>query len=372
MRCIPVGAIRREGGAWQIRFNTVMCKIRKNRVEKMEQLLQVEQLSVGFTNGEESVRVIDGLSFSLSKGETLGIVGESGSGKSVTSLAIMGLLPANTAQVSGRIMLNGEDLLAMPARKLQDIRGNKLSMIFQEPMTSLNPIQTCGKQIMEPMFLHQHLHKQEAKKKAVDLLRLCGIPDPEQRFHEYPHQMSGGMRQRVMIAMALACNPQLLIADEPTTALDVTIQAQILELMKDIKQRQSMSIIMITHDLGIVADFCDRVLIFYTGQVVESAPVKELFSTPMHPYTQGLIRALPKISEDVKRLEAIEGMVPDVNEMPRGCHFHPRCPYAMERCQQNAPPLIELGGGRCVRCFKVMEEAGLTSEDVYDNPPVQP
>lgn len=348
-----------------------MCKTRKNRVEKMEHLLQVEQLSVGFTNGEKSVRVIDDLSFSLEKGETLGIVGESGSGKSVTSLAIMGLLPVNTARVSGRVLLGGEDLLALPARKMQDIRGNKLSMIFQEPMTSLNPIKTCGEQIMEPMFLHQHIHKKEAKEKAIDLLRLCGIPDPEQRFHEYPHQMSGGMRQRVMIAMALACNPQLLIADEPTTALDVTIQAQILELMKDIKRRQSMSIIMITHDLGIVADFCDRVLIFYTGQVVESAPVKELFSTPLHPYTQGLIRALPKISEDVERLEAIEGMVPDADEMPKGCHFHPRCPYAVERCRQEAPPLMDLGGGRCVRCFKVMEEAGLTPADTSDDSPAQ-
>lgn len=328
----------------------------------MEQLLQVEQVSVEFSNGGQSVRVIDNLSFSVNKGETLGIVGESGSGKSVTSLAIMGLLPAQSAQVTGRVILDGEDLLSLPPKKLQEIRGNKLSMIFQEPMTSLNPIQTCGKQIMEPMFLHRHLSKKEARQQAVDLLRLCGIPDPEQRFHEYPHQMSGGMRQRVMIAMALACHPQLLIADEPTTALDVTIQAQILELMKDIKRQQSMSIMMITHDLGIVRDFCDRVLIFYTGQIVESAPVEALFARPLHPYTQGLIRALPKISEDVERLEAIEGMVPDAGEMPQGCHFHPRCPYAVERCRQEAPPLTEIGDGRCVRCFKVLEEAGIAAE----------
>lgn len=326
----------------------------------MEELLRVQDLSVEFTGGEQTVRVIDDLSFSLGKGETLGIVGESGSGKSVTSLAIMGLLPANTAKVAGHIFLQDEDLLALPARKMQDIRGSKLSMIFQEPMTSLNPIQTCGRQIMEAMFLHQKLNRSQAKEKAIELLRLCGIPDPEQRFREYPHQMSGGMRQRVMIAMALACQPSLLIADEPTTALDVTIQAQILELMKAIKQKQSMSIIMITHDLGIVADFCDRVLIFYTGQVVESAPVAQLFSQPLHPYTQGLIRALPKINEQADRLEAIEGMVPDADEMPQGCHFHPRCPYAVARCRQEAPPLTVLDDGRCVRCFKVMEEAGKT------------
>lgn len=328
----------------------------------MEQLLQVEQLSVTFSNGSQSVRVIDDLSFSLQKGETLGIVGESGSGKSVTSLAIMGLLPAHSAQVTGRVLLEQEDLLKLPPRRMQEIRGNKISMIFQEPMTSLNPIQTCGQQIMEPMFLHRRLSKKEARAQAIDLLRLCGIPDPEQRFHEYPHQMSGGMRQRVMIAMALACHPQLLIADEPTTALDVTIQAQILELMKDIQQRQSMSSMMITHDLGIVRDFCDRVLIFYTGQIVESAPVEELFSRPLHPYTQGLIRALPKISEDVERLEAIEGMVPDAGDMPQGCHFHPRCPYAVERCRQEAPPLTDLGGGRCVRCFQALEEAGVSAD----------
>lgn len=328
----------------------------------MEELLQVEHLSVEFTGGEQTVRVIDDLSFSLDKGETLGIVGESGSGKSVTSLAIMGLLPSNTAHVTGNVFLQGEDLLALSAKKMQDIRGSRLSMIFQEPMTSLNPIQTCGKQIMEVMFLHQKLTHKQAREKAIDLLRLCGIPDPQQRFREYPHQMSGGMRQRVMIAMALACQPELLIADEPTTALDVTIQAQILELMKEIKHKQSMSIIMITHDLGIVADFCDRVLIFYTGQVVESAPVSQLFSQPLHPYTQGLIRALPKISDRVDRLEAIEGMVPDANEMPVGCHFHPRCPYATARCRQEAPPLAELEDGRCVRCFKVMEEAGLSQK----------
>ncbi len=317
----------------------------------IQELLKVSDLSVRFGNREKQVTVIDGLSFSLQKGETLGIVGESGSGKSVTSLAVMGLLPAETAKVSGSIELDGTDLLALPPKKMQDVRGNKISMIFQEPMTSLNPIQTCGKQIMEPMFLHQDIDKKEAQKRAIELLRLCGIPDPEQRFREYPHQMSGGMRQRIMIAMALACNPELLIADEPTTALDVTIQAQILELMKDIKEKRSMSVMMITHDLGIVADFCDRVLIFYTGQIVESAPVKELFDNPLHPYSQGLIRAIPKLNQDVDRLEAIEGMVPDADQMPKGCHFHPRCPHATERCRNEAPPLIKLNETRSVRCF---------------------
>ena len=244
-----------------------------------------------------------------------------------------------------------KDLLALPAKDMVGIRGNDISMIFQEPMTSLNPIKTCGKQIMEPMFLHTSISKEEAKAKAVELLRLCGIPDPEQRFHEYPHQMSGGMRQRIMIAMALACNPKLLIADEPTTALDVTIQAQILELMKKLKDSHDMGIILITHDLGIVADFCDRVLIFYTGQIVESAPVRDLFREPLHPYTKGLIRALPKISEQTDRLEAIEGMVPDADQMPEGCHFHPRCPYATDRCRKEAPALTQTPDGRCVRCF---------------------
>ena len=316
----------------------------------MDTVLEVKGLSVAFGKDERAVQVIRGLDFSLQKGETLGIVGESGSGKSVTSLAVMGLLP-ETAGVSGEILLEGENLLGLPEKRLQQIRGSKISMIFQEPMTSLNPIQTCGRQIMEPMFLHTDISKKEAREKAIELLRLCGIPDPEQRFKEYPHQMSGGMRQRVMIAMALACNPALLIADEPTTALDVTIQAQILQLLKKIKRESSMSIIMITHDLGIVSDFCDRVLIFYTGQVVESAPVDALFQKPLHPYAEGLIRAIPKLDETADRLDAIEGMVPDADKMPTGCHFHPRCPHAMEKCKQACPALTEAEEGRMVRCF---------------------
>ena len=313
-------------------------------------VLEVKGLSVAFGKGERAVQIIRGLDFTLQKGETLGIVGESGSGKSVTSLAVMGLL-GETAAASGEILLEGENLLALSEKGMQQVRGGRISMIFQEPMTSLNPIQTCGRQIMEPMLLHTGISKKEAQGKAVELLRLCGIPDPEQRFKEYPHQLSGGMRQRVMIAMALACNPTVLIADEPTTALDVTIQAQILQLLKKIKRESAMSIMMITHDLGIVSDFCDRVLIFYTGQIVESAPVEALFQKPFHPYAEGLIRAIPKLDETADRLDAIEGMVPDADKMPAGCRFHPRCPHAMDKCRTACPALVEIEEGRMVRCF---------------------
>lgn len=317
----------------------------------MEKLLEIENLSVTFGSKEKAVKVIEGLNFCVNKGETLGIVGESGSGKSVTSLAVMGLLPANNAHIGGSIQFEGTDLLKLSPEQMRDVRGNKISMIFQEPMTSLNPLHTCGQQIMEPILLHQHKSKEEAKKRALELLTLCGIPAPEQRFNEYPHQMSGGMRQRIMIAMALACDPQLLIADEPTTALDVTIQAQIMELLKELKQKTNMSIMMITHDLGIVADSCDRVVILYTGQIMEMAPVGQLFSDPQHPYTKGLMKAIPRLDKAQTRLEAIEGMVPDADKMPQGCHFHPRCPYATERCKKEAPQLKTLPDGRMVRCF---------------------
>ena len=322
----------------------------------MENLLEVKDLCVSFGSGKNHVQVIQNLNFNLRKGETLGIVGESGSGKSVTSLAIMGLLPTHSAHVTGKILLDGEDLLTLAEKKMQDLRGNKMSMIFQEPMTSLNPIQTCGKQIMEPILLHSKATKKEAEERALDLLRLCGIPAPEQRFHEYPHQMSGGMRQRVMIAMALACNPELLIADEPTTALDVTIQAQILDLMKNLKKKIGTSIIMITHDLGIVVDSCDRVVIMYTGQIVESGPIQEVFREPKHPYTRGLIQAIPKIDRKYDRLEAIEGMVPDADKMPQGCRFNPRCPRAMDHCRQEMPALTALDEQRHVRCFLYSQE----------------
>ena len=318
----------------------------------MSELLEIKHLNVVFSNGGRSVEAISDLSLSLGLRETLGIVGESGSGKSVTSLATMRLLPKATAHVKGQILFEGRDLLQLPEREMQQIRGNKIAMIFQEPMTSLNPIHPVGKQIAESVLLHSKATKKEAMARALQLLELCGIPDPEQRMKEYPHQLSGGMRQRVMIAIALACDPELLIADEPTTALDVTIQAQILQLMKDLKKDRDMSIIMVTHDLGIVYDFCDRVVVVYTGEVVESAPVKALFQEPLHPYTEGLIGALPRLGRPTERLEAIEGMVPDAGDMPQGCHFHPRCKYATDRCRAEHPPLTTRPDGRQVRCFR--------------------
>ena len=318
-------------------------------------LLEVKELNVSFKTGKDVIKVVSDLSLSVNEGERLGIVGESGSGKSVTSLAIMQLLPANTETVTGEILFNGENLLEAGDTKMQSIRGNHISMIFQEPMTSLNPIHTCGKQIAESVLLHSNATKKEAYDRALELLKLCGIPAPEQRMKEYPHQLSGGMRQRIMIAIALACDPELLIADEPTTALDVTIQAQILELMKKLGDDRKLATIMITHDLGIVYDFCDRVIVVYTGEVVEAAPVHELFDNPQHPYTKGLIAALPQLGTSVERLEAVEGMVPDAKDMPSGCHFAPRCKYATDRCVDEHPGLVTTATGRQVRCFLAKE-----------------
>lgn len=323
----------------------------------MSNLLEIQHLNICFVNGAKQVEVISDLSLSLGRRETLGIVGESGSGKSITSLAVMRLLPPSSARVGGKILFHEEDLLSLPQRSMEEIRGNKIAMIFQEPMTSLNPIHPVGKQIAESVMLHSKVTKKEAMARALTLLELCGIPDPKQRMKEYPHQLSGGMRQRIMIASALACDPELLIADEPTTALDVTIQAQILELIKSIKKDRDMSIIMITHDLGIVYDFCDRVVVVYTGEVVEAAPVRQLFDHPLHPYAQGLIAALPRLGQSTQRLEAIDGMVPDAGEMPRGCHFHPRCKYATDHCRAEHPPLVTLPDGRQVRCFRVEEQS---------------
>ncbi len=316
----------------------------------MNELLEIKNLSVSFGEGKELLTVIDNLDFSVQKGDTIGLVGESGSGKSVTSLSIMRLLPEHSSKVTGEIIFQGENLLKYNLKKMQEIRGNRIAMIFQEPMTSLNPIHTCGKQVMESLLLHMNISKKEAKEKTLKLLEQCGIPDPVHRFNEYPHQMSGGMRQRIMIAIALACNPNLLIADEPTTALDVTIQAQILDLMKEIKKKSDMSIMLITHDLGVVLDFCDRVIIMYAGQIVESASVREVFESPIHPYTKGLIAAMPKLSDTKKQLDAIPGMVPDLKEMPKGCRFNPRCKYALDCCKEEMPELKEING-RLVRCF---------------------
>jgi len=321
-----------------------------------KQLLSVDDLHVTFRTPRGNVKAVNELSFYVNKDETLGIVGESGSGKSVTSLSIMGLLNEKTTMVEGKIHFEGEDLLSMPEKKKQTFRGNHISMIFQEPMTSLNPIHKCGNQIMEPILLHQKIRKKEAKERALELLNLIGIPAPEQRFNEYPHQMSGGMRQRIMIAMALACNPKLLIADEPTTALDVTIQAQILELMKDIKKDRNMGIMMITHDLGVVSEMCDRVIVMYTGHVVEQGTIRDIIDSPRHPYTEGLIEAIPKIGDEKEELKSIKGMVPGFDTMPVGCSFRPRCPYAMDRCTKAMPELIQLENGQQVRCFKYSTE----------------
>ncbi len=319
-----------------------------------ETLLDVRGLQVSFRRGKEYTKVVSDLSFTMARKESLGIVGESGSGKSVTSLATMGLLPPKT-RIEGEIIFAGQDVLQADEKEMQQLRGNRMAMIFQEPMTSLNPLHTCGAQIAESLRIHQKLGKKEAMAKALALLEQCGIPDAEQRLHEYPHQLSGGMRQRIMIAIALACDPDLLIADEPTTALDVTIQAQILDLLSHLRETRNMGVIMITHDLGVVHDFCDRVLVVYTGEVVEIADVKALFATPLHPYTEGLLAALPQAGLKSKRLSSIEGTVPDFGKMPEGCHFHPRCPYAVPRCSTEHPTLRDCGDGRFVRCFREVE-----------------
>jgi len=321
-----------------------------------KELLRVEELTVKFRTYNGEVTAVNNLELLLNENETLGIVGESGSGKSVTSLSIMGLLEEATSTVSGKALFKGTDLIAMKEKEKQQYRGNQLAMIFQEPMTSLNPLHRCGKQIIESMRIHTNISKADAKDKAIELLKLVGIPAPEQRFNEYPHQMSGGMRQRVMIAMALACDPQLLIADEPTTALDVTIQAQILEVLKELRDRLKMGIILITHDLGVVSEVCDRVIVMYTGKVVEQGLIREILDNPKHPYTEGLIAAIPNIQDEKGKLSSIEGMVPQLDNMPKGCSFHPRCPYAMAICKEKRPALTTAENGRKVRCFKYSTE----------------
>lgn len=319
-------------------------------------LLEVKDLKTYFFTDDGVAPAVDGVSFSLAPGRTLGIVGESGCGKSVTSLSILRLVEQPAGKiVGGQIFFKGEDLLLKSEQQMHEIRGNEISMIFQEPMTSLNPVFTIGDQIGEVLRLHQGLSKQDAAHKAVEMLRLVGIPLPEQRANEYPHQLSGGMRQRVMIAMAAACNPTLLIADEPTTALDVTIQAQILELMKELKERLGTSIMLITHDLGVVAELADEVMIMYAGKVVEHGKVGEVFTAPRHPYTIGLIGSIPDITQDVEELETIEGLVPNIYQMPKGCRFHPRCKSATAKCAESLPALIDLGEHQ-VRCFLYSEE----------------
>ncbi len=325
---------------------------KKQDAGRGEVLLQIEHLSVAFHTVEGVHNAVRDVSYTVQKGETLGVVGESGSGKSVTALSIMRLVPNPPGETTGgKILFDSRDLLSLPMEEINRIRGNEISMIFQEPMTSLNPIHTCGRQIMEPLLLHKGCGKQEARQRALEMMRLVGIPIPEQRIKEYPHQLSGGMRQRVMIAMALICQPKLLIADEPTTALDVTIQAQILELMKRLKRELNSSIIMITHDLGVIAEMCDRVVVMYAGQVVEISEIDGLFDHPYHPYTEGLIQSIPIIRPDRPKLYSIEGTVPNPFAMPKGCSFAPRCRYAKDLCREKSPALEDLGGGRAVRCW---------------------
>ena len=316
-------------------------------------LLSISDLRVVF-HGDRGRRVVavSGVDLSVARGQTLGIVGESGSGKSVTSLAVMGLLPKDSAEVTGAVTFDGTGLLDLPDRALRDLRGNRMAMIFQEPMTSLNPSYTVGDQIIEALVRHRGLSGAAARTKAIALLRRAGIPSPAERIDDYPHKLSGGMRQRVMIAIALACDPELLIADEPTTALDVTIQAQILDLMRELKRTSDAAIILITHDLGVVAEVCDDVAVMYAGEIVERAPAEALFEAPEHPYTVGLLASIPRLDERAERLAAIDGVLPDMSSPPLGCRFAARCPFVLEECRAAPPPVVDLGGGRWSRCFR--------------------
>jgi peptide/nickel transport system ATP-binding protein len=317
-------------------------------------LLSVRDLQTYFFTEDGTTRAVDGVSFDVFPGETLGIVGESGCGKSVTALSIMRLLPPSIGRtVGGSVSFEGKDLLALGEAEMRAIRGNRIAMIFQEPMTSLNPVLTIGHQIAESVRIHQGASQAQARERAAAMLRLVRIPDAERRLDDYPHQFSGGMRQRVMIAMALACNPKLLIADEPTTALDVTIQAQILKLMLELKERTGSAVVLITHDLGVIAETCQRVIVMYAGRKIEEAPILELFDRPAHPYTRGLMASIPRYGGGrarKRRLAEISGIVPSLREPIEGCAFAPRCVYAAERCRVEAPPLRGVGGGHVAAC----------------------
>ena len=313
-------------------------------------LLELRHLAVSFATDDGTVHAVDGIDLSLARGRTLGLVGESGCGKSVTSLAIMGLLPPENSKVKGEVRFEGRDLLRLDADTIRDLRGARLAMIFQEPMTSLNPAYTVGDQIVEAIQQHQRLSAADARARAIEMLRIVRIPSPERRVDDYPHKLSGGMRQRAMIAMALACGPDLLIADEPTTALDVTIQAQILDLMRGLRRDTGTAIILITHDLGVVAEMADDVAVMYAGQIVERAPVRDLFARPEHPYTVGLLGSIPRLDEKRERLPSIEGRVPDMTRPPDGCRFAARCPFVEPACRAAAPPLIEVAPGHLTRC----------------------
>ena len=339
----------------------------------MSHLLEVKNLATHFPTRAGLVRAVDGVSFHLDRGELLGLVGESGCGKSMTALSIMRLIAPPGKIVAGEILFDGRNLLQVSNSEMRDVRGNDIAMIFQDPMTSLNPVFTVGEQIAEALRLHRNLSRKDARQGAIDAMREVSIPDPALRAADYPHQLSGGMRQRVMIAMALACDPKVLIADEPTTALDVTIQAQILELLNGLRKTRELAVLLITHDLGVVAEVAERVAVMYTGKIVEESPVDELFARPKHPYTEGLLRSVPKLTaKDVaksERLQTIEGTVPKATALPKGCHFEPRCSYRLPRCKENEIPLYSVAGGVAVRCV-LFDQAtiGSTSgqRDVHD------
>jgi len=338
--------------------------------DNSEKIIEVKGLKTHFHLHDHTVRAVDGVDFYVRAGETLGIVGESGCGKSITSMSIMRLIQSPPGKIEGgQILFHGEDLVTASEERMRKIRGNKISMIFQEPMTSLNPVFTVGYQISEVLMLHRKMTQEEALKESERLLDLVGISDPHERVHEYPFQLSGGLRQRVMIAMAMACQPEILIADEPTTALDVTIQAQILHLMKDLKETQNTATIFITHDLAVIASFTDRVMVMYSGVCVEQAPVKELFKNTKHPYTEGLLNSVPVLGEgkyeaDGKRryLNTIEGSLPDQRNYPKGCRFAPRCKKAMAKCHEAEPALVSLSEDHQVRCFLYSDEVQVRDE----------
>ena len=318
-------------------------------------LLEIDQLQTYFDTLAGTVRSVDGVSFTVRAGQTLGVVGESGCGKSVTALSILRLVPTPPGRHGGAVRYRGTDLLSVSERTMRSIRGNRISMIFQEPMTSLNPVLTVGRQIAETVQLHQNASRAVAMQRAVEMLRVVQIPEPERRVHEYPHQLSGGMRQRVMIALALACNPEVLIADEPTTALDVTIQAQILDLIKRLQAERGMGVVMITHDLGVVAESCDRVVVMYAGRKVEEADVIELFTRPLHPYTRALMASMPAMNSHATRLKEIPGMVPAAHEPRQGCAFAARCTFVQPRCRSETPALTAQGPDHTVACFAIEE-----------------
>jgi oligopeptide/dipeptide ABC transporter ATP-binding protein len=332
----------------------------------MAHLLEVRNLQTHFPTRAGLVRAVDGVSFYLDRGELLGLVGESGCGKSMTALSVMRLISPPGKIVNGEILFDGKDLLKLSDAEMREMRGDDIAMIFQDPMTSLNPVFTVGDQISEALRLHRKLSKKQARQATIEAMREVAIPDPARRVNDYPHQLSGGMRQRVMIAMALACNPKLLIADEPTTALDVTIQAQILELLDELRKQRELAVLLITHDLGVVAEVADRVAVMYTGRIVEESPVDELFARPKHPYTEGLLRSVPKLTSanviQKERLETIEGVVPRPTDLPPGCHFAPRCHHRMPRCMAEEIPLYQLDGSVQVRCVLYDLAAAVTAD----------